>query len=348
MINSVDELLLKLEDRGVKLSAEEISELRETDRKYPIRISDYYFNLIDFSNPDCPIRKQCFPSKDELINERNYEVDPLNEGKYCEVPHLAHKYYDRAAFFASDFCSMYCRHCTRKNTVIRQNPPTEAEFAKVLDYLRNHPEIKDVLVTGGDPLVLPLETLEHYLCEIRKIEFVETIRIGTRLICADPEKITDELADMLAKYHPVWVFTQFNHPKELTKEAAEACDRLLRRGIPLGNQSVFLKGINDNEETLEQLLRGLIKMRVRPYYLYQCDKVLGTEHFSQDYKKATGILEKLRYKVPGYAIPKFIIDADGENGGKVTIEENHILEETDDYLILKGRKENETTKYYKR
>lgn len=347
MICSVEQLVEKLKEKKKILSQNEIDSMKEVEKKYPLRISDYYFHLVDFEDRNCPIFKQCIPDIQELENRKNYGEDPLKEGRYSVVPHLVHKYYDRAAFIASDTCNMFCRHCTRKNTAIQGKLPTTEEFLQVLGYLKEHSQIRDVLITGGDPLCLPMEKLEYYIGEIRKISSVQTIRIGTRLPVVDPEKITEELADMLKKYHPVWIFTQFNHSKEITKEAAVACDRLLCRGIPLGNQSVFLKGINDNAEEMEKLLTELIRIRVRPYYLYQCDKVMGTEHFLREYQKAVEILEEIRYRVPGYAVPKFVIDADGEYGGKVTIEENHILEETEKYLILKGKEKNTTTKYYK-
>jgi lysine 2,3-aminomutase len=214
-----------------------------------------------------------------------------------------------------------------------------------LEYVRNHTEINDILITGGDPFVLPLETLETYIAGFRSLPSVNTIRIGTRAIVADPDRITDELCDMLAKYHPVWVFTQFNHPAEVTPKVKAACDRLLSRGIPLGNQSVLLKDINNNADTLTELYTKLIGLRVRPYYLYLCDRVAGTNHFATDYMEGVDLVEELRYRLPGYAVPKFIIDADGENGGKVTVEKNHVLKQEDDYLILSGISGETTTKF---
>ena len=245
----------------------------------------------------------------------------------------------------SNTCYMNCRHCTRKNTVMSQPIAQKKSLDAALEYVANHPEINDILITGGDPFVLPIELLEYYIKGFRSVPTVNTIRIGTRVPVTDPDKVTDELCDMLAKYHPVWVFTQFNHPKEVTKEAAEACNRLLLRGIPMGNQSVLLKGINDDADILAELYTKLIGIRVRPYYLYLCDRVNGTAHFYVDYKKGMELVEKLRYLLPGYAVPKFVIDADGENGGKVTVEECHILGETDDYLLLRGVKEDTITKF---
>lgn len=346
MIDSAERLFEALAKKHICLEPEREQEIRKVSEKYSLRISDYYFDLIDWDNPDCPIYRQCIPDGVELNVCEGYSDDPLAEGQYEKVPYLIHKYYSRAAFMCSNFCYMHCRHCTRKNTVMSSTIATKDALPAALDYVREHTEISDILITGGDPFALPMELLEYYIAGFRSIPTVNTIRIGTRAIVADPEQVTDEFADMLAKYHPLWVFTQFNHPREVTKDVAEACDRLLRRGIPLGNQSVFLKGINDNAETLEELYTKLIGIRVRPYYLYICDRVNGTAHFYVDYKKGVEVMERLRFRLPGYAVPKLIIDADGENGGKVTIEKNHILYEEEDYLLLSGNREGTTTKYY--
>lgn len=345
MIDSPQKLFERMADKGYHPSDEEKEMIRRVHERYRLRVSDYYFDLIDWEDPECPVRKQCIPSGDELVNPDSYSADPLNEGKYEVVPFLVHKYRSRAAFMCSNSCYMHCRHCTRKNTVMNNEVCSADALPAAMDYVREHTEINDILITGGDPLTLPIDTLETYISGFRSIPTVNTIRIGTRVIAADPDKITDELCRMLSKYHPLWVFTQFNHPKEVTGEAASACDRMLSYGIPLGNQSVLLKGINDSEDTLTELYTRLIGIRVRPYYLYLCDHVLGTAHFATDYTLGVELIEKLRYRLPGYAVPKFIIDADGENGGKVTVEQNHVLKETDRYLILQGNSENTTTKF---
>ena len=337
MITSAEQLIERLGDADIDRDA-----IRAVEKVYPLRISEYYFSLIDREDPrHCPIFRQCVPDARELQDD--FRKDPLNEFSYEVTPFLVHKYYSRAAFFCSNICRMNCRHCTRKNTVMSNRIADRDALAPAVEYIKAHPEIKDLLLTGGDPLALPMDLLEYYLEGFRPL--VNTIRIGTRVIVTDPERITDELCDMLAKYHPLWIFTQFNHPKEVTPEAAAACDRLLRRGIPLGNQSVFLKGINADAEVLEELYTKLIGIRVRPYYLYICDKVKGTAHFYADYREGMDVLEKLRYRLPGYAVPRLIIDADGENGGKVSICRNHILEETDEYLVLPGRTEGTTVRY---
>ena len=345
MIRSAEELIERLKEKNIFLTKEREEEIKKTVEKYPVKISDYYFNLIDWKNKQCPIYKQCMPDAEELRFYPGYSDDPLNEGQFENVPYLVHKYRSRAAFMCSNVCYMNCRHCTRKNTVMSNCIATKEVLAPALEYVRQHMEINDILITGGDPFALPEELLEYYIAGFRSIKSVNTIRIGTRALAADPERVTDSLADMLKKYHPIWVFTQFNHPKEVTPEAAAACERLLDRGIPLGNQSVFLKGINDNVDVLEELYTKLIGIRVRPYYLYLCDRVNGTAHFYADYKAGMDIVEKLRYRLPGYAVPKFIIDANGENGGKVTVEKNHILKETSEYLILQGSSEDTVTKF---
>lgn len=313
--------------------------------KYKSRVTKYYAGLIDREDNACPIKLQCIPDISELSEDNHLMEDPLNEECFSPVPFLVHKYRDRAAFMASPCCFMYCRHCTRKNTAINGRPPSETEFLNILDYLRRTPGIRDVLITGGDPLTLSDELLEHYIKGIREIDHIETLRIGTRAVATYPDRITGKLADMLAKYHPVWLNTQFNHYKELTPEAERACDILLSRGIPLGNQSVLMRGINDDIDTMEKLVTGLIRMRVRPYYLYQLDNVKGTGRFYVPYTKGMELIEELRRRVSGYGVPRFIIDVPGENGGKVTAEQNHILEAGENYVKLSGREEGTEAVY---
>ena len=346
MIENVSQLFSRLQEKNICISDEKKKDIAEVASKYSLRISDYYFELIDWQDEACPIRLQCVPDIRELDKHSGYSEDPLNEGQYEKTPFLIHKYHSRAAFMCSNFCYMHCRHCTRKNTVMNSPIAGREALPEALEYVRRHTEINDILITGGDPFALSVDLLEYYISGFRSIETVNTIRIGTRAIVTEPLSITEALCDMLEKYHPLWVFTQFNHPKEVTDEAAEACDRLIRRGIPLGNQSVFLKGVNDDADILEALYTKLIGIRVRPYYLYICDRVDGTAHFYADYHKGVDVVEKLRYRLPGYAVPKLIIDADGVNGGKVTIEKNHMLSETDEYLVLPGNTEDTTTKYY--
>lgn len=345
MIENPSDLFKRLEEKGIELSEERKEEIRRVDERYRLRISDHYFDLIDWDDDNCPIYRQCIPDITELKEFQGYSEDPLNEGKYEHVPFLVHKYRSRAAFMCSNVCYMHCRHCTRKNTVMNSPIAGREALGPALDYVREHTEINDILITGGDPFAIGVDLLEYYIKGFRSLPSVNTIRVGTRAIVAEPSMITDELCDMLEKYHPLWVFTQFNHPREITPDTIAACRRLQKRGIPLGNQSVFLKGINDDVDILEELYTKLIGIMVRPYYLYICDRVQGTAHFYADHHKGLDIIEKLRYRLPGYALPRLIIDADGENGGKVTLEKNHMLKETSDYLILPGNSEETVTKY---
>jgi len=325
----------------VELSQEELSDISEVIKKYRMVISPYYAGLISREDDNCPIKKQCIPQLDELTNSGRMSDDPLHETAYSVTPHLVHKYPDRVAFFASNMCFMFCRHCTRKNTVINSNDSiSDSEFAKVLEYIQSNKNIRDVLITGGDPLTLPDEKLEKYISAFRKIEHVQTIRIGTRAIATCPVRITEKLADMLKKYHPIWINTQFNHPRETTPEAAKACDILLSRGIPLGNQSVLLNGINNDLDIMEKLLSELIRIRVRPYYLYQCDYVKGVEHFITPYTQGVDIISELRGKISGYAIPHFIIDVAGADGGKIVTERSNIISDDGETLTLRGLKNN--------
>jgi len=236
---------------------------------------------------------------------------------------------------------MFCRHCSRKNTVINRNDSvSDSEFEKILDYIKNNKNIRDVLITGGDPLTLTDERLEKFISGFRKIEHVQTIRIGTRAIVTCPMRITEKLADMLMKYHPIWINTHFNHPREITAEAEQACNILLSRGIPLGNQTVLLNGINNDLETMEKLFSELIRIRVRPYYLYQCDYVKGVEHFITPYTQGVEIISELRGRISGYAIPHFIIDVAGEVGGKIVAERSNIVSDDGETLTLRGPKNN--------
>ena len=316
------------------LSEQEKEQIDHIRKTYPMLIPPYYASLID--GPDSPIRRQAVPSMEELDSPDYFEDDPLHEGNFSPVPYLVHKYPDRVAFFICNTCFMYCRHCTRKNTVIKNTRITKEQFEDVLDYLRKTPQVRDVLITGGDPFTLDDETLDYFLTRLRAIPHIQTMRIGTRSIVVHPSRITEKLADMLAKHHPLWINTHFNHPSEITPESAKACDILLSRGIPLGNQTVLLKGVNDDIDTMEQLVLGLIRIRVRPYYLYQCDCVKGTSHFHTPYQLGMDLIQALRSRVSGYAVPRYIIDVPGPRGGKITTEYSNLLEDQGDQLLLRA------------
>ena len=290
------------------LTDEERAGIERAAERFPFAVTPYYADLIDPDDPACPIRRQVIPSADELADPAGMP-DPLNEDEQSPVPGVVRIYPDRVALLLSETCSSFCRFCYRKRLFDPATPPLDPErLAGALDWLRRHGEIRDVLVTGGDPLMLDDEVLGRVLAELRAVESVEIIRIGTRMPVVLPQRITPELCSLLERFHPLWLNTHFNHPRELTPEAAAACDRLLRAGIPVGNQSVLLRGVNDDVETMRRLVHGLVKMRVRPYYLFQCHLVEGTGHFRTDVEDGVRITAGLRGHTSGLANPLFIVD----------------------------------------
>lgn len=292
-------------------------------QNFRIGITPYYLSLIDLDNPNDPIARQSLPSLDEYMYRMVGEDDPLHEEEHSPVPGLTHRYPDRVLLVVSNTCAMYCRHCTRKRLMFEGAVP-RIELDRMIAYISKHTKIRDVIVSGGDPLTLPLRRLETILKRLRAIPHVEVIRIGTRVPCVMPQRVTTELADMISKYHPVWMNVQFEHPTECTVEASQACDILLRAGIPLNNQSVLLKGVNDDVETMRELIHRLLKMRVRPYYLFQCDPVRGAEHFRTTIQKGIDIIGGLRGHTSGLSIPTYVIDAPG-GGGKIPVGPQYLL-----------------------
>lgn len=292
--------------------------------KFRMSITPYYASLIkEFSEKD-PIFLQSVPTYHELEQNKNDMLDPLNEGGDSKTPFLVHRYPDRVLFLVTKMCSMYCRHCTRRRLVgERDSIISEVEYQKALNYIREHTEVRDVLISGGDPLVMETSKLEHIIKGIRDISHVEVIRIGTRVPVVLPMRITNELTDMLKKYHPLWINTHFNHPAEITNDSIEACRKIVDAGIPLGNQSVLLKGVNNDASVMKDLLLKLVKARVRPYYLYQCDLSQGISHFRTKVEEGIEIMHSLQGNISGFAIPKFVIDAPG-GGGKVPINYNYV------------------------
>ncbi len=320
----------------IPLSKKEQTELKLVSCRYPFSITPYYLSLIDLSDPDDPIRKQAIPSFQEIALSSNGFEDPLAEKKQSVVPGLVHRYPDRALMVLTDICPVLCRHCTRKREWRNGGwVHTAAEIAAMLDYIRKHREIRDVIISGGDPLSLSTPRLESVIAGLRQIEHVEIIRIGTRFPVVLPQRIDDELCNMLSKYGPIWLNTQFNHPREITPDSASACDKLLRAGIPVSNQSVLLKGINDSVETQLKLCHGLLKIKVRPYYLFQCDEVKGVEHLRTPVETGIMIIEKMRGHTSGLAVPTFVIDLPG-GGGKVPLQPNYLLAQTPNELILRN------------
>ncbi|MCC6672604.1 MAG: KamA family radical SAM protein [Planctomycetes bacterium] len=286
-------------------------------------ITPYYLSLIDPRNPHDPILRQVAPLEEEHTFRATGDEDPLGEEAFSPVPGITHRYPDRVLFVISNSCAIYCRYCTRKR-IMYEDATTDVEIDRMVEYIARTPSVRDVVVSGGDPLTFSTAKLESILAKLRAIPHLEIIRIGSRVPVALPQRIDDELCAMLQKYHPLWINVHFNHPNECTPDAARACDRLLRAGIPLNNQSVLLKGVNDDVATMKALVHGLMRMRVRPYYLYQCDPIRGAEHFRTPIAKGIEVIEGLRGHTSGLAIPQYVIDAPG-GGGKIPIGPQYLL-----------------------
>jgi lysine 2,3-aminomutase len=327
------------------LKTGEAEDLARVIRKYPFAITPYYLSLIDKTNPDDPIKKQCMPSPEEEKLYFGIEDDPLGEEKDSVIPGLVHRYPDRVLINITNMCPVYCRHCTRKREWLRGKwvrRPSELE--NIYSYITRHKEVRDVIISGGDPLVLSTGKIEKILKRIREIPHVEIIRIGTRCPVVLPQRIDDELVSALKKLRPIWVNTHFNHPNEITEESSRACDRILCAGIPVNNQTVLLRGINDNVETMTRLCQGLLKIGVRPYYLFQCDPVSGTAHLRTSVEKGLEIISGMRGFTSGLSVPTFVVDG-LEGQGKVPLYPNCIVSREKGYIVLKGYK-GETFKYY--
>jgi lysine 2,3-aminomutase len=296
---------------------------REVLRDFRMGITPYYLALVDPEDADDPILRQIAPIVEEYIFRDVGDEDPLAEEQYSPVPGITHRYPDRVLMVISNSCAIYCRYCTRKRIMYEDAVP-DVEIDRMVDYIARTKAVRDVIVSGGDPLTYGTKKLESILAKLRAIPHLEIIRIGSRVPVSIPQRIDAELCEMLARYHPLWINVHFNHPRELTAEAAAACDRLSRAGIPLNNQAVLLKGVNDDVETIRQLCTGLMKMRVRPYYLYQCDPIRGGEHFRTPIAKGIEIMEGLRGHTSGLAIPTYVVDAPG-GGGKIPVGPNYLL-----------------------
>jgi len=308
-------------------------EIEQVIKKYPMKINPYYLNLIEKKND--PIWKQSIPDLKELIDARG-DVDPLKEDQYSPVQGLVHRYPDRVLLLVSNRCAMYCRFCTRKRKVGKKYTSIrEGDFKKAIKYIELHEEIRDVIISGGDPLLLNDDKLEHYISNVRKIKHVEIIRIDSRVPCTFPQRITIDLCKMLKKYPPIYFLTHFNHPREVTEEAKNACEILAESGVVMGNQSVLLKDVNDDSKTLMKLNQELLKCRVRPYYLYIPDAVCGTAHFHVSIEEALKIMEEMFGFTSGLAVPRLIIDlVDG--GGKIPLCPDSIVERVDNKYIFKN------------
>jgi lysine 2,3-aminomutase len=323
---------------------ESVIELSEGERRGLARsagmfrtgLTPYYADLMDRRDPSCPIRRQAIPSEAELDVAPGEQVDPLGEDSHNPAPRVFHKYPDRCLLMVIDRCAIYCRHCNRRRIVGGDAPPTGSELEAGIDYIRRETRIRDVLLSGGDPLLLSTARLERIVSELRSIDHVEIIRIGTRVPVVLPMRIDRELAAMLARYHPLYINTHFNHPVELTGEAARACAILADAGIPLANQAVLLRGINSSVRCLRALMRGLLRTRVRPYYLFIGDTVVGTDHLRTRVEDAIELYDGLRGWMSGMAVPHLVIDAPG-GGGKIPV--------LPDYLMSVGEREVELRNY---
>jgi len=321
----------------VTLDEDTRAAFKRTVGKFPMSITPYYLSLIDKDNIKYdPVFKQAFPSINELDVVRSDMSDPLHEDKDSPVPGITHRYPDRVLFLVSNMCSMYCRHCTRKRRVGDVDSiPEKSELLKGIDYIRNTPRVRDVLLSGGDPFLLSDEKLDWILSQLREIEHVEIIRIGTRTPVVLPYRITDELVTVLKKYQPLWVNTHFNHPRELTNSSRQALAKLADAGIPLGNQSVLLAGVNDCPRIMKSLVQKLVYNRVRPYYLYQCDLSEGLSHFRTPVGKGIQIMESLIGHTSGLCVPTYVIDAPG-GGGKIPVMPNYLISWSTNKVILRN------------
>ncbi|MBQ5775577.1 MAG: lysine 2,3-aminomutase [Bacteroidaceae bacterium] len=327
-----------LEDlkKYVTLTPEEEEGVKKTLQTLRMAITPYYISLIDPSNPDCPVRKQAVPTAKETYQSPADLLDPLHEDEDSPVPGLTHRYPDRVLLLITDMCSMYCRHCTRRRFAGQKDAESAVDrIDRAIEYIAKTPQVRDVLLSGGDALMVSDERLEYIISRLRQIPHVEIVRIGSRTPVVCPQRITDNLVNMLKKYHPIWLNTHFNHPQEVTKEATEACARLANAGIPLGNQTVLLRGVNDCVNTMKKLMHELVKMRVRPYYIYQCDLSMGIEHFRTPVSKGLEIIEGLRGHTSGYAVPTFVVDAPG-GGGKTPVMPQYVVSQSPGRVVLRN------------
>ena len=320
----------------IDIEYEEEREIALCLENYPMAITPYYAALMEKTDRNCPIRMQVVPTIQEIQNTDSEIPDPLHETLHSPVPGLIHRYPDRVAFLVSGNCAGYCRFCTRKNYSYGRDRICQGNnLDKAISYLENHPGIRDVLLTGGDPLCLPDKTLQSLLLRVRSIKNIEIIRIGSRIPVTMPQRITSRLCKTLKKHHPVWLNTHFNHPREVTPEAQLACAMLADTGIPLGNQSVLLKGINDSPAVMQKLVHELLKIRVRPYYLYQCDLTQGIGHFRTPVATGINIIKTLQGYTSGLAVPTYVIDAPG-GGGKIPVNKDYIVSHSTHEMVLKN------------
>ena len=329
-LNSLDEL-----SKIINLSDSERMALG-TAGLFRVDITPYFASLMDPDDPHCPVRKQVIPTEREMVPFQSMMEDSLAEDKHSPVPGLVHRYPDRVLMLVTTQCASYCRYCTRSRIVGDPGQTfSRAEFDAQIDYIENTPQVRDVLLSGGDPMVLAPRLLDMILARLRAIPHVEIVRIGSRVPVFLPMRVTPEFCEMVSKYHPLWLNIHVNHPKEITPELAMAADRLTRAGVPLGNQSVLLAGVNDSVHIQRKLVHELVKIRVRPYYLYQCDLVAGSGHMRTSVSKGVEIMEGLRGHTSGYAVPTYVVDAPG-GGGKIPVAPNYLLAQSPNRVVLRN------------
>ena len=318
------------------LTPEEYGGAKLANHKLALAITPYFFNLIDPADENCPIRWQVIPRIEETQTASWEMTDPCGEDSHSPVPGLVHRYPDRVLVLVTDRCAAYCRYCTRSRLVSNASGyDFHPQFDQQIEYIRNHPEVRDVLLSGGDPLLFSDEKLEHLLSRLRAIPHVEFLRIGTRIPIFLPQRITPQLCAMLRKYHPLFISIHSNHPRELTTEVRDALGRLADAGIPLGNQSVLLRNVNDDAVVMKALVQKLLMCRVKPYYVYQCDLISGSAHLRTSVRKGLEIMEQLRGHTSGYAVPQFVIDAPG-GGGKVPVNPEYVLSRNADRVVIRN------------
>ncbi len=320
----------------LNLNEEEVASIDASKGRMATAITPYFAKLMSRTDPNCPIRRQAIPTPQEFHISPNDLIDPCAEDENSPVPGLVHRYPDRVLLLVTDKCAVYCRYCTRRRMVgSSEKCITEDELDGAIAYIQATRKVRDVLISGGDPLLLEDDRLEGIIAKIRKIPHVEIIRIRTRAPVTLPQRITPALTNMLKKYHPLWMSIHFSHPKEITKEVRKSCGMLAEAGIPLGSQTVLLRGINDKPYIMKRLMHELLKIRVRPYYIYQCDLAMGTEHFRTPIAVGINIIEKLRGHTTGYAVPSFVIDAPG-GGGKIPVGPTYLISQDKGKMVLRN------------
>jgi lysine 2,3-aminomutase len=324
----------------IELIPEEIEGIKNSRGRLALAVTPYFASLMDPANPNCPIRRQAVPRGEESHISKKDMVDPCGEDKDSPVPGLVHRYPDRVLLLVTNQCAVYCRYCTRRRLVGScEQTITDGNFEEVLKYLRSHRKVRDVLLSGGDPLLLETERLEEILSRLRALPQIELLRIGTRAPVTLPQRINGGLVRMLKKYHPLMISIHFSHPKEITDAVRKACGELADGGIPLGSQTVLLKGVNDKPYIMKKLVQELLKIRVRPYYIYQCDLAMGTEHFRTSVATGIQIMEKLRGHTTGYAVPTYVVDAPG-GGGKIPVEPVYVVSKGKGKVVLRNYEGN--------